>query len=84
MTAWTVTKAKKQFDEIIDRVAHGGERVVIRRGKKTLAAVVPPEDVQALDQLEDRQDVEEAKRRLADPKQKPIPYEKVRKEMGLP
>jgi PHD/YefM family antitoxin component YafN of YafNO toxin-antitoxin module len=84
MTGMTVTKAKKQFDDIIDRVARNGERFVIRRGRKTVAAVVSPEDVRALEELEDRLDAELVRRRLADPRQKPIPYEKVRKELRLP
>ena len=33
--------------------------------------------------LEDLRDLKEAERRLADPKEKPIPYEKVRREIGL-
>ena len=35
------------------------------------------------DDLEDRLDVEEAERRLADPNEVPIPYEQARKELGL-
>jgi len=31
----------------------------------------------------DRADIRLAKKRMGDPKQKPIPYEKVRKELGL-
>jgi hypothetical protein len=33
--------------------------------------------------LEDLRDLKEAERRLADPKEIPIPYEQVRKEIGL-
>jgi hypothetical protein len=32
---------------------------------------------------QDRGDIAEARRRLADPDEKPIPYEQVRKELGL-
>lgn len=32
---------------------------------------------------EDLRDLKEAERRLADPKEKPIPYEKARREIGL-
>jgi hypothetical protein len=32
---------------------------------------------------QDRGDIAEARRRLADPNEKPIPYEQVRKELGL-
>ena len=33
--------------------------------------------------LEDRRDLKEAERRLADPKENPVPYEKARREIGL-
>ncbi len=36
-----------------------------------------------IEQEEDRQDVEIAERRLADPSQIPIPYSEVRKRLGL-
>jgi len=36
-----------------------------------------------LEELEDRADVQEAERRLADPNDKAIPYEQVRQELGL-
>lgn len=42
-----------------ERVARG-ERVLIRRGKKPVAAVVPLEDLKALEELEDRLDIEAA------------------------
>ena len=32
---------------------------------------------------QDRNDIAEARRRLADPKKKPVPYEQVRKELVL-
>ena len=32
---------------------------------------------------QDKGDIAEARRRLADPKEKPVPYEQVRKELGL-
>ena len=35
------------------------------------------------EEIEDRLDAEEAIRRLADPAEVPLPYEKVRKELGL-
>jgi PHD/YefM family antitoxin component YafN of YafNO toxin-antitoxin module len=59
------------------------ERVVVHRRGKAVAALIPLEDLALLEELEDRLDVEEAERRLADPNEVPIPYEQVRKELGL-
>ena len=60
----TASEARDEFAEVINRVAYGGERVVIRRREKELAAVIPMEDLRLLERLieqeEDRIDAEEA------------------------
>ena len=48
-----------------------------------MAAVVSMEDLRLLEKLEDQMDVEVARKRLADPNEVPIPYERIRKELGL-
>ena len=53
----------------------------MRRGGKAVAAVVPIEDLRFLERLENRIDLAEAKRALADPRR--IPYERLRKKLGL-
>ncbi len=59
----TASEARDEFAEVINRVAYGGERVVIRRDKE-LAAIIPMEDLRLLERLiereEDRIDAEEA------------------------
>jgi antitoxin (DNA-binding transcriptional repressor) of toxin-antitoxin stability system len=60
-----------------------GERIVVREGGKDVAAIVPMEDLALLEELEDAADVEEARRRLADPNEKPIPWEKAKADLGL-
>jgi prevent-host-death family protein len=86
MTKVSTVKAREQFSEVVNRAAYGKERVILTRRKKDLAAVVPIEDVKLLEALEDQIDVEAAKKSLADmkrKKQRPIPYEKIRKQLGL-
>ena len=65
----TASEARDEFAEVINRVAYGGERVVIRRREKELAAVIPMEDLRLLERLieqeEDRIDVEEAEEIIA-------------------
>lgn len=81
------SEAREEFSEIINRVAYGGERVVIRRRDKELAAVIPMEDLKLLERLieeeEDRIDAEEAMKVLNDPTEESVPLEQVRKELGL-
>lgn len=80
------TKARDQFSDIVSRAAYGGERVVLTRRGKELAALISIEDLQLLDRLleeaEDRIDQEEAARALAEPGPS-IPWEQVKSELGL-
>jgi len=82
MTSLSVSKARGQFAELINQVAYRGQRVALKRRGKTVAAIVPAEDLAALEALEDRMDIEAAKKALAESNER-IPYGKVRKELGL-
>lgn len=75
--------AVSKAQEAVSRVTKKRERIVLQRRGKDVAALVPLEDLALLEDLEDRLDVEEAQRRLADPNDKTIPYEQVRRELGL-
>lgn len=77
----TASKARDAFADTINRVAYRGERIVLRRRGKPLAAVVPISDLAFLEELEDKIDLNLAKKALRSGK--PIPYEKVRRELGL-
>jgi prevent-host-death family protein len=76
----TASEARQNFSDILNRAAYGGERVIVHRGKKPVAAVVPIEDFEMLEQLEDRADLEAVRRRLKEPN---IPWSKIKKELGL-
>jgi len=69
-------------ESALDR-ARRGERVIVRRGKKPIAAVVSIADLKLLEELEDRYDVSVSVTRLANPREKRIPYAEVRKRAGL-
>jgi prevent-host-death family protein len=43
-----VTKARKIFAELLNRVVYGGEEVVLTRHGKTVAAIVSAEDLELL------------------------------------
>ena len=66
MVSLSTAEAREQFSDVINRAAYGKERVVLTRRGKPLAAVVPIEDLQLLQELEDRLDLEEARAALAD------------------
>ena len=59
-------KKPPSLSSALDRVDRG-ERVVLRRGKKPVAAVVPIKDLRLLEEIEDRRDAELARKALAEP-----------------
>ena len=81
MTRLAASKIREQFADTLNRVAYGKERIVLRRRGKDLAAVVPIEDLAFLEELEDKLDIEAAKKALKEKGR--IPYEKIRHELGL-
>lgn len=80
----TVSEARQDFADLVNRAAYGHERVrVVRRGRE-IAAIVPIQDVEFLERLEDEFDLEEARAVLADPESaNPIPWEQVEAELDL-
>jgi len=86
MTKLAASQARDAFADTLNRVAYRGERIVLRRRGKDLAAIIPLEDLKLIEQREDEIDVREAKKALAEMRrkgEKPIPYETVRKRLGL-
>jgi prevent-host-death family protein len=79
---FSASKARVDFAEIINQVAYGGERVVLDRHGKPIAAIIPIEDLTFLEEIEDRMDVEAANHALAQSNER-VPYERTRRELGL-
>ena len=67
MTCVSMTKARRDFTNIANRVMFGGERVCIAKNNKPAVAVVPAGDVEILEALEDKIDLEEALKVLKKP-----------------
>jgi prevent-host-death family protein len=79
----SISEARDGLAELVNRVAYARERVrLVRRGRE-LAAVVPMEDVELLEALEDEFDLEAAREALADPANAGrIPWERVRDRLA--
>ena len=58
--------ARANFSDVVSRAAYGKERVVLTRHGKPVAAVVPLEDLEALERLEDELDAEMGAAALAE------------------
>ncbi len=86
MTRLAAHKACENFSDTLDRVVAKGERIVLHRRGKDVAALVPVKDLALLEELEDRLDVEDfraAKREWEREGKKTIPWEKIKAELGL-
>ena len=83
MSRVSYTEARGTLADILNRVAYADERVLIHRRGKNVAAIIPVEDLALLEEIEDRIDLTEARRRLADPNEEFLDYDLARKELGL-
>ena len=81
MTSYPIAKARSKLAEIINKVAYGGERIAISKHGKTAVAIVPLDDLNFLEAIEDRIDIKEALEALEDPAR--IPWDRVKEELGL-
>ena len=80
----STAQARKNFSELLARAGYEKERVVITRGKKKLAALVPMRDLELLERLEDERDLRDAIAASKEAKGQPtIPIEEVIKKYGL-
>ena len=78
MTSVGLTRLRDVLGDTVDRVQRGGERVLLERNGKPVAALVSVEDLRLLEELEDRLDAEEIERVLSDPNEEWIPWERVK------
>jgi len=86
MTRIAASKVREDFSETVNQVAYAGERIILHRRGKDIAALVPMEDLALIEKIEDLIDIEEAEKILADMEaagEKPIPWKQVKKELGL-
>ena len=56
----SITEIRDNLADALNRVAYGGERVVLQRRGKGVAALVSMEDLALLEELENKADVEAA------------------------
>lgn len=81
MARVAASEARERFSAILNEVAFGGERVLLHRHGKNVAAVVPIEDLELLEALEDRMDLDTARKALADRGPR-VNWEKLNRELG--
>lgn len=59
-TSINTVDAKEQFSDLLNRVAHSKERIILTRRGKEIAAIISMEDLAQLEQKQDECDLEDA------------------------
>ena len=84
MDSVNTTEARDKLADVLNRVAYAKDRVRITRRGRDIAAVVPIEDLELIERLEDEIDIREAKKALEHARNHgTIPWEEAEKELGL-
>ena len=81
MTRLSASAVREEFSETLNRVAYKGERIVLERRGKDVAALVPVEDLELLELLEDRMDLEAARKALKE--HGSISLDELKAELGI-
>jgi prevent-host-death family protein len=75
---------RNNVSECLSKVAFGKERLVVTRNGKAVAALVPLEDLDTLEALEDRIDLQEARKALAEAEVEGfVDWDELRSELRL-
>lgn len=82
MSTLTASDAREHFSELLEKARHTGERTIITRRGRKLAAVVPVQDLELLEELEELVDLAAVRDALKE-RDKAISYEEFRKTLGL-
>ena len=84
MARINTSDARHEFAEVINRAAYRGERIVLHRRGRDVAAIISLEDLELLERLEDENDVKAAKAALREAKKKGTkPLTQVMEELGI-
>lgn len=60
VTVMNTIDAKEQFTDLVNRVVHNKERIILTRRGKEIAAIIPVEDLEVLQHSQDKHDLYEA------------------------
>jgi len=74
--------ARKNFADIVNKVAYGNESIVLTRRGQEVAALISIDELRLLQQIEDYIDIEDATKALQN-QGKNIPADEVWKQLGL-
>ena len=82
MIRLAVGEIRSNLSEIMNRIAYGGERVIVQRREKDIVAVISLADLALLEKIEDAYDVEDALKAIEESEER-ISQEEIGKKLGL-
>lgn len=81
-TTVSTIDAKEQFPELVNRVVHHGEQVVLTRRGKEIAVIISYEEMKSLLQSRDKYDLREASESLKETRLgEPITLDQLKEEV---
>lgn len=84
MEKYTAKQARENFSEVINKAAHGTQRIVITKSGRDAVAVVPMSDLSLLAEIERLIDLNEAQQAVNKAgKEGTITLAKLKKDLGL-
>src|SRR5215510_2823150 len=84
MATMTVAEAKNRFSDVLRRAEYGGERVIVERHGKPVAAIVSTDDLRRLETADNAADLRDAQVALSEATQEgTVPLETVLRKYGL-
>ena len=82
-TSVTTIEAKEDFSELINRVSHGKERIILTRRDKEIAVIIPIEDYVLLQASQNKHDLHAATESLKEARiQGTISLEDLKEQIG--
>lgn len=84
MNSISIGEARSGLAELINQVNYNKERTIIMRRGKKVAVIVPIEDLELLEAIEDQLDVQEALEAIREAKEEgTLSWEAVKEELGI-
>lgn len=81
MTTISIVDLRKRLTDVVNTAFYKKERVILTRHNKPVVAIVPLEDYELLEALEDRLDLEDALAVLRDPQREFLDWDKVKADV---
>lgn len=83
ITTITAQEAQEKFSELINQVAHNREQIKITRRGKEIAVLISLEDFALIEELKNKQDLQEAVDALKEARETgSISIDKIKEELG--